>query len=97
MMRKAKFFTLVVLFLFAVTLFNGTALTYAKDFSVEVDGRDLVSGASLLNEQGRIMVPVRALGEALGLKVRWYGDERMVTLQKGDLLVKLTVGSRVAE
>jgi peptide/nickel transport system substrate-binding protein len=95
--RKAKFFILAFLFLFAVTLLNGTALTYAKDFSVEVDGRQLVSGASLLNEQGRIMVPVRTLGEALGLKVRWYGDERMVTLQKGDLLLKLTVGSRVAE
>ncbi|MDH7578796.1 MAG: ABC transporter substrate-binding protein [Bacillota bacterium] len=97
MARKAKFFTLAVLFLFTATLFNGTALTYAKAFSVEIDGRELVSGASLLNEQGRIMVPVRDLGEALGLKVRWYADERMVTLQKGDLLLRLTVGSRVAE
>ena len=43
------------------------------------------------------MVPVRVLGEALGLRVRWYGDERTVTLQKGDLLLRLSVGSRVAE
>ena len=45
----------------------------------------------------RTMVPLRAIGEALGAELGWDGVRRVVTLTKGGVTVRLTIGSNVAE
>ncbi|EHS57198.1 stalk domain-containing protein [Paenibacillus sp. Aloe-11] len=45
---------------------------------------------------GSMLVPFRAVFEALGAKVKWDGATKTVTATKGNMTIKLTVGSRDA-
>lgn len=44
-------------------------------------------------EDGRTLVPLRAIFEALGATVAWNGDTETIVAVKSDLTVKLTIGS----
>ncbi|MNR17754.1 hypothetical protein D3C85_1344350 [compost metagenome] len=45
---------------------------------------------------GRTMVPIRFIGEALGAKVEWYAQERRVILQKEGSKVELVIDQKDA-
>ncbi|MEF2248012.1 stalk domain-containing protein [Paenibacillus sp. IITD108] len=45
--------------------------------------------------KGRTMVPVRALSEKMGYEIGFDDNERTIELSKGDVKIKLQVGSRV--
>jgi hypothetical protein len=47
-------------------------------------------------ENGRTLVPFRALGEALGAAVAWHPEKNTVSFTKGDRLVELTIGEKTA-
>ncbi|WP_422879851.1 copper amine oxidase N-terminal domain-containing protein [Neomoorella humiferrea] len=47
-------------------------------------------------EQGRTLVPLRAIFEALGADVNWDAATQTVTGTKGATIVKLTIGSTIA-
>jgi hypothetical protein len=53
--------------------------------------------APYIDSADRTMVPLRAIGEALGSELQWDGVRRLVTLVKGNVTVRLTIGSSVAE
>ena len=59
-----------------VTL-NGTEIVFADQAPTIVDGRTLV--------------PLRAIFEALGASVNWNGETRTVTSAKGDTAISLTI------
>ncbi len=59
-----------------VTL-NGTEIVFADQAPTIVDGRTLV--------------PLRAIFEALGASVEWNGETRTVTSAKGDTAISLTI------
>ncbi|MBO5370356.1 MAG: copper amine oxidase N-terminal domain-containing protein, partial [Clostridia bacterium] len=42
---------------------------------------------------GRTLVPLRAIFEALGAKVEWNGETQTITATKDDKTVVLTIGS----
>ena len=44
------------------------------------------------DENGNTLVPVRAIAEAMGCTMRWDGDARTVTLTRGRVNAKMTVG-----
>ena len=44
-----------------------------------------------LNREGRLLVPFRAICEALGMTVDWNGEERKVTAKKGDALIEMII------
>ncbi|MFB5763631.1 stalk domain-containing protein [Paenibacillus medicaginis] len=46
--------------------------------------------------KGSVLVPFRALFEALGAKVKWDGATKTITATKGGTTLKLTIGSKVA-
>lgn len=46
--------------------------------------------------QGRIMVPLRSIFEALGASVEWNKDEQSISAQKGDINIKLQISSDIA-
>lgn len=46
-----------------------------------------------ITPEGRTMVPLRAIVEALGADVKWDGESRLVTVIKGDVTIVLPVGS----
>ncbi len=62
--------------------------------------RILVNGISIdfdvppFIKEGRTMVPVRFVSQELGARVSWDGDERKVTIVKGDIQVELIIGEK---
>jgi len=63
---------------------------------VLLDGKALDFDVPPVIEEGRTLVPLRALFEALGAEVIWNPETRQVTAQKEGLTLDLTVGSREA-
>ncbi len=47
-------------------------------------------------EEGRTLVPLRAIFEKIGASVEWNSDTKTVTAKKGDTTVKLTIDSTKA-
>ncbi|NLD50513.1 MAG: hypothetical protein GX660_25505 [Clostridiaceae bacterium] len=66
--------------------------------SIFVDGTEPVfgSGVTPMVEEGRTLVPFRAVAECIGAEVLWNDKLKKVTVKKGDRLVELTIGSKSA-
>lgn len=47
-------------------------------------------------ENGRTLVPFRALGEAFGALINWDAATQTVSFEKGDTLVQLRIGQPIA-
>ena len=47
-------------------------------------------------ENGRTLVPVRAVSETLLCEVLWHDDTQEIDITKGDIFVKLTIGNTTA-
>ena len=47
-------------------------------------------------ENGRTLVPLRAIFEKIGADVEWNGDTQTVTATKGDISISLTINSTTA-
>ncbi len=77
----------------AVTCF--ATMAFAADVSVKLDGETLSFEQPPVIIEGRTLVPLRAIFEALGASVEWDGDTKTVTSAKGDVTIKLTIGSNV--
>lgn len=96
---KARPFILALMIVAAVglVLLPGAAPAgAATPAEVQVDGLQIPAPMPTISERGTILVAVRSLGEALGLKVRWIPEKSTVALQKGDVLVQLIPGKKVA-
>lgn len=68
----------------------------ATNIQVFIDGSPLKTDVTPLQEQGRTLVPLRAIFEALGATVQWNEADQSVTATKGELSVKLQIGSNIA-
>lgn len=87
-----KFLTVFMVILFAFS-FAVLANASTDDISVLVDGEKVTFDVppSLIN--GRTMVPLRAIFEALGATVEWDGATSTATATRGETVVKLTIGA----
>jgi len=74
-----------------------TGLAHAQAPTVLVNGRPLAAEHAALNRGGALLLPLRALGAALGAEVQWYADERKAELRRGDSLVELWMMTPVAQ
>lgn len=61
-----------------------------------VDEREVTLEAAPFTMVGRSMVPIRFIGEALGAKVGWDGEERRVTIGKDGIEIVLTIDRQEA-
>lgn len=60
------------------------------------DGNELKPDVPPVIKEGRTLIPVRALTEALGATVEWNEKERTVLVTKGDVRIQIQVDNRVA-
>ena len=60
---------------------------------VEAYGQNATLDAAPFLKDGRSMVPLRYIGEALGATVTWFAESQSVHYQKGDLLMELTLNN----
>lgn len=72
------------------------AHTYAaENVEIYIDGEKLECEAAPVNIDERVLVPMRAIFEALGVEVSWDGAERTVWAARGDEFIGLTVDNDV--
>lgn len=64
-----------------------------ETISVVLDGSELIFDQPPIIKDDRTLVPLRAIFEALGATVAWDGNTQTVTAQKGDIIIKLTIGT----
>jgi sugar lactone lactonase YvrE len=66
-----------------------------NDGSIHVvnSGTEVVFDALPLNKNGRVLVPIRAITDALGYKVAASEGNTVVTLTKGQTIIELKIGS----
>lgn len=62
--------------------------------AVVVNGESL-AGRAIIRDN-RVQVPMRAIFEALGARVRWYPENRKVVGRKGNRIVSLVLGQNFA-
>ena len=94
------------LFVILTLIFSVTASATVLDFTVgsletnRYDGEalttDTLDAAPFVNESYRTMVPVRAISEGLGAKVEWDDPTQTVTITDGETVLKLVIGSVIA-
>ncbi len=74
-------------------------LTYLKKamenncVRVVLDGRSLGFDQKPVIIEGRTLVPLRVIFEALGAEVEWIGETSTVVAQKGDVRVEMKIGN----
>lgn len=85
---------LVASFMFIVVVLMATIPTYAASSKIIVDGTTINSDVAPETKNNRTMVPLRVIGENLGITVDWSNS--VVTLTKNKMKVTLTTKSNKA-
>ena len=67
----------------------------ADEVKVELDGAGLEFDVAPQIIEGRTLVPLRVIFEALGAEVDWNGETRTVTADKGDIEISMTIGDNI--
>jgi|GEM_PF-4566901 len=85
---KRKFSIVVIVCL----VFTSPALTMAADFSLNVNGVPLYSDVRPVVEGRNVLLPLRAVAEALGAEVIYDEFQRTVTISKPALEARISPG-----
>jgi len=93
MKKKWLLFLLLVVLLIAIL---PSSVMAAQPITVTFNGEQLQFDVPPLLENGRVLVPLRAIFKALDATVNWDGTTGTVTVTQGNNLVKLTVGKSTA-
>ena len=73
------------------------AASAANDITVYVDGQEIVFDQPPVVQNGRTLVPMRAIFEALGAEIQWDGAEKRVDASWGMGSLSLWIGSSEIE
>ena len=85
---SAMFLTVALAFLLA-----GSVILYANDISVVIDGRPVSFGEQgPVQVDGRVLVPVRGVFEAMGFEVDWDRATRTAVLTDSSYEIRITIG-----
>jgi hypothetical protein len=68
----------------------------AEPVKIIVKGKVIQTDVTPIMDKGRVLVPIRAITEALGATVAWDQDTRTATISKWVEKIKLTVGHKTA-
>ena len=87
--------SLVLMLSFSAYTFN---FSYSEPalIKVVVDNQALEFDVPPVNVNNRVLVPFRAISEALGAVVSWDEVTKVVTAKKLDITIKLTIGDKIA-
>lgn len=88
-MKKIISFALCLLMLFACVNVS------AQNISVELNASELEFDVPPTNIDGRVLVPVRVIFEAIGATVLWNATDKTVTSTMGNTIVVMTIDSPI--
>lgn len=83
--------------IFEIFGYNHSGTQIIKDtdlYKIYVDRVKISFDTDPVNESGRLMVPLRAVCEALGMEVSWNDEERKATAIKDKLNIEMTIGNK---
>lgn len=92
---KNKFLALLIVALMLISSVGTAFAAEGKTISVIVDGNQIVFDVPPTSENGRTLVPMRYIFEALGAEVNWIPEENKAVATKGDITVELVLGSDI--
>lgn len=92
-MRKIKRIIIISL-TFLLLLSN---ITFTESIKININGNLLKTEVNPIMKEGRILVPLRAIFEALGVKVDWDNDTRTATGTKETKIIKLQINNKIAQ
>jgi len=91
---------IVISFLIALVLCIPLSITAlaaeAPAITIDVDGKPLTMDVSPVEQNGRVLIPFRAIAESLGIEVSWDEKTNTVKAVKGNTVIILTIDSNVA-
>lgn len=93
---KRLLFPAVLAFVLLVLVPLAAAAQAAGTITVKLDGRILSFDTSPQIVQGRVLVPLRGIFEALGVHLQWQGETKTIIGTKGNTTIVLRVGMREA-
>lgn len=65
--------------------------------TVKINGKLLIADQKPVNLNGRIVVPLRSIFEALGANIQWDNAKKIVHAAKGNKKIMVKIGDQVAE
>jgi len=83
-----------ILIMALMILISSNALA-AQAITVTLDGAKINFDVEPVLENGRVLVPLRNIFEALGAKVDWDNTTKTVSAMKNGDIIKLTIGNKV--
>jgi len=93
-MKKLVSVILIVFMLASMNLFNVFA---AEEIKVTIDGKNQVYDVMPVIENGRTLVPMRGIFEALGANITWDDASKTITGKKDDIYIIITIGKNIAK
>lgn len=81
----------VALILTALTLLFGMSAHAENTIKIYINGEMLECEAAPVNIDDRVLVPVRAIFEALGAEIVWNGEQRVVRASRDGEAIMLTI------
>lgn len=90
-MKKAL--SLILALVMCLSLFPMTALAEQTAIKVWLDGTEIAFDQPPIVENGRTLVPMRAIFEAMGATVEWDGETQTVTGTKDNTIIILQIGN----
>jgi hypothetical protein len=93
-MRLGKKLFAAIIFTLVLLAFNGVALAQSVDVTINGVRVNFADQGPII-EQGRTLVPVGGVFDALGFEVEWNEQAQVATLSRADYIVLITIGSDV--
>lgn len=90
-MKRACYLSVVLSILVFIIVMPAVATP-----SVVLNGQNLTFDVPPIIEDGRTLVPLRNIFEALGANVSWDGLTQSITAKKDETIIKLQIGSQTA-
>ena len=91
-MRKK--FSVFLCVLLVISIFAGITASAQQPIRVVLDGITLQFDVPPATIDGRTMVPMRVIFEALGAEINWNDRTRTITATRDNLTIIATIGSR---
>lgn len=73
-----------------------TAILIISQIPVYLNEQRIYFEVAPINQNGRVLVPMRKLFESLGAEVEWNGETRTVSVERGQTRVELPIGKETA-
>lgn len=79
-----------------IALLTAVIPSFAEDISLFLNGNRILCEPAPVIENGRTLIPARALFEEMGASVSWDGENRRVGVDYGEIKISMTIGEKTA-